>query len=59
VKVRIVCEKVWVDCSLWVALAMDAVEEGRVMCKAVAVKKSVALAGVEAMVKKAKWGIIK
>ena len=55
VKVRIVCERVFRDTNLWIAAAVDVGEAGLMRAKAVATTKRVAMAGVRAMVKEAKW----
>jgi hypothetical protein len=55
IKVRIVCERVALDTNIWSAVAWDAAERGLVRAEAFARMKRVALAGVRAMVKEAKW----
>lgn len=59
IKVRIVCDRVFHETDLWIASAVDATEAGLMRAKAVANTKSLALAGVRAMVAAAKWEEVK
>lgn len=55
IKVRIVCELLLVGQEIWEARAMDDAEPGLMRANAMAKSKRVALAGVRAMVREAKW----